>query len=110
MTEEPDINENEETFFTVPIGDAIDTELQECPYCHMASNAMTPVGDACNQNAPRPGEISLCASCGEICVFDDNLKFRIPTPEELEEIMTKYPMLDALRRLMMHLKQLGVEW
>lgn len=110
MTEDQNIDENVVSFLTISIGDQIDAQLQECPYCHIQSNALTPVGKVYCQTAPKPGEISLCPSCGEICVFDDNLKFRIPSPEELEEIMTKYPILDTLRRVVTRMKQMGVEW
>lgn len=55
---------------------------------------------------PRPGDVSVCGSCGTMSVFDDRLLLRAPRPGELEHLQAKFPKpyalveqaLDAARR------------
>lgn len=37
------------------------------------------------EGGPSPGDFSLCVECGELNVYDDNLKLRKPTDDERED-------------------------
>lgn len=65
-----------------------------CPVCHYQMDAATCANKADEAARPRPGDISICISCGEILVFDDNFALRpagvddllaVP-PEEMKRI------------------------
>jgi NAD-dependent SIR2 family protein deacetylase len=79
---------------------------QACPYCHAELDSTM----SFESSKPKPGDVSVCAECGEIAVFDENLEFRIPTPEELETIMALRPDFDDLRFAVLRMKQLGFKW
>ncbi len=57
-------------------------DATECPHCHHSVDT-----GACSQGDanPKPGDKSICAYCGEISVFADNLQLRKPTEEEANE-------------------------
>lgn len=51
-----------------------------CPTCHYEMDAATCTdGD----HRPKSGDMSVCAKCGEILIFDDDVVPRIPTLSEL---------------------------
>ena len=48
---------------------------------------------------PTPGDITICAGCGHVMVFDDKLRLRDPTNKELYEIAGDKEVLMAQRAL-----------
>jgi len=53
------------------------TTPSKCPTCNYELPAETCIKDA---NAkPKAGDLSVCLNCGEILVFDPDLKLRMPT-------------------------------
>lgn len=50
-----------------------------CPHCGYRMDMAT---EAYGDTAPKPGDISLCAKCGVLAVFDEQMRQRAPTPAE----------------------------
>ena len=57
---------------------------QHCPKCNASINAAT----SDKSHVPKPGDISICWTCGAFLIFDDNMN-QIEMPQEL------YDSLDA---------------
>jgi hypothetical protein len=51
-----------------------------CPSCGKLVDAATGVS---NQRRPTPGSIIICISCGHLAAYDDQLKIRPLTDEEV---------------------------
>jgi hypothetical protein len=55
-----------------------------CPYCNAPNNAATdPDGE---DRPPRPGDVTICISCGEFLLFDADLRTVKPSEDELIEL------------------------
>lgn len=59
---------------------------RRCPVCSAVADGCTTVGG--EQIPPNPGDFSMCLSCGAVCVFTEDLEFRLPTGVEAAEILT----------------------
>ena len=57
-----------------------------CPGCGYEVEAATAVGEGRKNARPFPGCFSVCAKCGEITVFKEDLTQRIPTLAELTSL------------------------
>jgi hypothetical protein len=55
----------------------------KCPFCEYD---MTHVTGVDHDQAPKPGDLTMCIRCGAWCVFTDELALRKPTTEELADI------------------------
>jgi hypothetical protein len=64
-----------------------------CPGCGYEMEAATPVGEGSDEARPFPGCFSVCAKCGEITVFAEDMTQRLPT---LAELTSLPPHLNAL--------------
>ncbi len=53
---------------------------QPCPSCGAELDASTGVG---HDNEPKPGDVSLCAYCGEVLTFGPGLERRRLSDDEL---------------------------
>jgi hypothetical protein len=55
-----------------------------CPACgHHLDRATNALGDI---EPPHEGDISVCINCAETLMFDENLKLKIATEEDLESL------------------------
>lgn len=63
-------------------------EARPCPQCGAPNNRATSMG---SDDAPSPGDVSLCVGCGTILVFADDLSSRKPTTDEEVEILLAMP-------------------
>jgi hypothetical protein len=52
--------------------------------CGRPLDAAAPTG---HTDRPTPGAISICAYCGRLQMYDDDLKLRTMTEDELREVM-----------------------
>jgi hypothetical protein len=52
---------------------------------------------------PRPGNISVCLACGHIAAFDDNLKLRPLTDQEMIDV-AGHPNLLRIQKLAFHVR------
>jgi hypothetical protein len=59
-------------------------EKQKCPHCGYLLDEADGLTDP--KAKPSPGDITLCVNCGEVCVFDDDMKLRVPTIDEYIKI------------------------
>lgn len=50
-------------------------EVNRCPTCAAELDCSSPVGEP-HPRPPRPGDLSMCAYCGEILVYDDHTRLR----------------------------------
>lgn len=53
-----------------------------CPGCRTVLDCSTPVGETMRVE---PGAVSICAYCGAVGVFNEDLTLRAMTPEEVLE-------------------------
>jgi hypothetical protein len=60
-----------------------------CGYCMNQSTA------AYGDDKPKSGDVSICANCGHIAVFDEQLNLREPTPEEQKELDSDQRIIHA---------------
>lgn len=63
------------------------TDLRDNPSACSACGAhLSAATGADNDDRPNEGDVSVCITCGNITIFDENLKLRPATPEEYNEI------------------------
>lgn len=65
------------------IGKDYTVEGQQCPSCAKVMDAVSGVD---HDEAPRPGDVSLCFDCGAVLIFTDTLGLRKPDPMEMLRI------------------------
>ena len=69
---------------------------RRCPFCRQAVNAYF---DSRNpDNTPADGDISICANCSGLSVFQGR-DLRLPTPDELAKAMRDHELLQAIKEL-----------
>ena len=71
------------------------TDDDRCPYCNRKVNRASNATD--NDIGPEVGDIAICLYCHNICVFDEGLKRRQATKEELAEVSKNPDLQSALR-------------
>lgn len=74
------------------------TELkQTCPACGYPMDCATGIG---HQRSPSPGDVTVCISCGDISLFNDDLSLRTPSPGEMMALQrsTAWRKVSATRR------------
>ena len=52
-----------------------------CPGCGARNDRATGT-----VNAPTPGDYSVCVSCVQVLLFNDDLTLRLATPEDMDEM------------------------
>lgn len=55
-----------------------------CPYCGTAHDCSTAVAN--DKLRPSSGDVSICAQCAGLALFDDDLQLRKPTEKEQVEL------------------------
>lgn len=50
-----------------------------CPHCGQRFECATALQQ---EGGPGPGDVSICWTCGELAMFDDEMRLRAPTAEE----------------------------
>ena len=75
------------------------TPKSPCPWCgHILDGAMA--ADPKNPDAtPKPGDVSVCISCAQILVFNDDLTMRASMPGEIEVTPVMRRAQQAVRML-----------
>lgn len=69
---------------------------RQCPFCKHAVNAFL---DRQNPgNTPHDGDISVCARCSGLSVFDGR-DLRLPTPAELAKAVRDRDVMRAIKEL-----------
>lgn len=58
---------------------------QACPTCGQAFDRDTGVN---REDAPKPGDVSVCSGCAQILVYDDAMLVRKMSHEEIERLPT----------------------
>ncbi len=67
------------------VGDAKHLSLHACLNCGKPLDAASEVAEK-PEDAPKPGCVTLCAYCGHIMVFADDMSFRELTDEEITTV------------------------
>jgi hypothetical protein len=63
-----------------------------CPNCgHLIDAASPTPGD---EGRPQPGDIAVCIQCRHVALFDEAMRLRPPTPDELKEIAAENPEVE----------------
>lgn len=57
--------------------------VSTCPHCHIE---MTGAMNVSADDAPSPGDATICLYCGGWSIFDDELRMRLPSEQEFAEI------------------------
>lgn len=65
-----------------------------CPQCNKLLTASTAADGS--DRLPEPGDFTMCVYCGTILIFDDELRQRLPTSDELDDLSPE--MLERMRR------------
>jgi hypothetical protein len=65
------------------------TPVSLCPHCGVPVDAATPEDIMNEGRKPSPKDLSICFTCGGMCVYQDDLTLRALTDEELEKIKEK---------------------
>jgi len=73
---------------------SVQSDTPETQCCECKANLDAAAGPC----KPEPGDFTLCAYCGSLNVFTDNLALRPPTDEELLEA-AKDSEIQAMRRI-----------
>jgi hypothetical protein len=58
-----------------------------CPYCETIQTGLT--GLTGKGNGPNPGDVSLCADCGNISIFGEDMQLRVPSEEDIASFKDK---------------------
>lgn len=58
----------------------------KCVRCGYVIDMATSLADP-EVHIPKAGDISLCLKCGLLSLFDENLKLRAPSDEEIVELL-----------------------
>jgi hypothetical protein len=69
---------------------------RRCPFCQHTVNAFVDPRDPAN--TPHDGDISICAHCSGLSVFEGN-ELRLPTPAELARSMRNRDLLQSIKEL-----------
>lgn len=59
---------------------------QRCPYCNKGNDQASHLDCA---RGPQPRDFSMCASCGGLCIYDNDMTLRQVTREELYNLPTE---------------------
>lgn len=76
----------------VPIADTdLRASASQCPTCRAKLDACTGANFGSETEMPRPaaGDPSICLYCGEVLVFDAQLRLRRPAPEMRERFLQR---------------------
>ena len=69
---------------------------RRCPFCqHTVNTFVDPRNPA---NTPHDGDISICANCSGLSVFEGS-ELRLPTPAELAQSMRDKDLLLSIKEL-----------
>ena len=69
---------------------------RRCPFCqHTVNDYVDPRDPA---NTPHDGDISICARCSGLSVFQGS-ELQLPTPEELARSMRDKTLLHSIKEL-----------
>ena len=69
---------------------------RRCPFCQHTVNTFIDPRDP--DNTPHDGDISICANCSGLSVFQGS-ELRLPTPEELARSMRDKTVLRSIKEL-----------
>lgn len=69
---------------------------RRCPKCGLAVNAATPVNHDDAPSAER-GDVTFCAYCDTLLVFDSGMTLRQPTAAELVELQSEKEFWETLQ-------------
>ncbi len=76
-----------------------------CPACaypmNRADNVHGPAG------APEVGSLTLCLNCGQLLVFDAPSSLRMPTREEISEVMADSKAWEVIEKSQYFIKERG---
>jgi hypothetical protein len=61
---------------------------RNCPWCHNPCKAVT---DVDGERTPAPGDISVCAICYNVIIFDDDMNYIKASYEDLQNIEEQCP-------------------
>jgi hypothetical protein len=73
-----------------------ETSPMKCLHCDKVMDRATGHN---NDEAPQPGAIAICAYCGHIMMFDNNLSFREITDAEAVDIAGDPTVLSAMSEI-----------
>jgi len=60
-------------------------EMDACPYCGLPVPIPMP-----GPKAPQAGQLSLCTACGGVSFFEEDMRLREATDEELQEVFEEF--------------------
>lgn len=82
----------------------------ECPECgtkfnaHACSDKNVPLG-----TQPRPGDVTVCSTCGIICIFGEEETVHKATDEEVIKLKEIPGLWNELYRVIYHIKENNIK-
>ena len=73
-----------------------------CPTCGYFANAVSSI---IRHAQPKPGDVSVCLSCGELNVFLDDMSFRPATAEDWQDLSDE--QVTAISLAQVHISERG---
>ncbi len=67
-----------------------------CPHCGALVDAAGDLEGA-EPGAPEPGSISICLYCARPAIFDNDLRLRMPTLAQIDEILSDPDVRRAIK-------------
>ena len=64
-----------------------------CPYCGHNRRCATGLD---GQRRPKAGDYTVCAKCGSVSVFDEQLMLRPPSPQQTQYLIENPQMLQRI--------------
>lgn len=63
----------------------------KCPHCGTVNPMATEVyGAREGQEAPEPGDVTLCIACGRWAIFDAKMRLHKPTREQMSDLARSF--------------------
>lgn len=72
------------------LGEAVRTAPSNCPACGKRLDAGSVLGEE-GRAEPTPGAWCMCFACGAIAIYDQLMRFRVPTGGEVIELAEEFP-------------------
>lgn len=83
-----------------------DVTPNRCPHCEHILEGATGVT---TQNAPKPGDVTLCIYCAAVLVFQDDMRVRLPVEEEANEFASNGELMKMQKIVKLAIRRRNVE-
>jgi hypothetical protein len=83
-----------------------DVTPNRCPNCEHILEEATGIT---TQDAPKPNDVTLCIYCAAVLVFTEDMRVRLPTEEESNELASNSELMRMQKIVKMQVRRRNVE-